>query len=147
MVADQMEANAALSLAQTCSSPEVLEHVHERLATTVGPEVPVLLHSTATHHQHHRDMLRHHLRQLDASHQAAIDGLTVYRASQLTEDCTTYLTLSLRAAASTREAITHLQEALDAEQLRLPSLREQAFAQLRPLKSAIETASRRNLAP
>ncbi len=126
---------------------EVLAHVHQRLPTTAGAHAPVLPSSTAARHRPYREQLRQHLRYLDETHLDAINNLTGYRAAQLAADCETYLTLSLAAAASNREAITQLRGALDAERLRLPSLRQQAAAQLRPVKIGIEEASNRNLAP
>jgi GTP-binding protein EngB required for normal cell division len=125
---------------------EVLEHVHHRLSTTAGAHAPVLPYSTAARHRPYRDRLREHLKHLDDTHLEAIDELTGYRVARLAADCETYLTLALNAATSNREAIAQLRAALEAERLRLPSLRQQATAQLRLVKNTIEEASKRNLA-
>jgi len=125
---------------------EVLDHVHQRLSTTAGAHAPVLTYSTAARHRPYREHLQEHLERLDSTHLDAIDDLTGYRAARLAADCRTYLTLALKAAASNRDAIAELRAALDAEKLRLPSLRQQATAQLRQVKSTIEEASKRNLA-
>lgn len=118
---------------------EVIAHVQDRLADALGVAPGVYPVSIAARHRPQRERLREALRDLDRSHDEAVAALAGHRTARLAAETRAYLELARAAASSRAQASADLRRALAVEAGRLPVLRAQALAQLRPAEAAILT--------
>ncbi len=116
---------------------EVTAHVRARLAGELGVVPPVYPVSIAARHRPQRERLREALRDLDRSHEDAVAALAGHRTTRLVAETRAYLELARAAASGQAQAVADLQRALAAETDRLPGLRLQALATLRPVEAAV----------
>lgn len=115
----------------------VTAHIRGQLHDRAGLTPPLLAISTAGRHAAQREQLRGVLRGFDENHRTVSTRLAEHRTGQLAAECRSYLRLARAAATSTDRAVEGLRRALAAETDRLPTLAQQARAQLRPVGDAM----------
>ncbi|MBN9103871.1 MAG: dynamin family protein [Propionibacteriaceae bacterium] len=115
----------------------VTAHIRGQLHDRTGLTPPIVAISTAGRHAAQREQLRELLHGLNENHRTVSTRLAEHRTGQLTGECRSYLRLARAAATSTDLAVEGLRRALAVETGRLPTLAQQARAQLRPVSDAM----------
>jgi GTP-binding protein EngB required for normal cell division len=124
----------------------VTRHVRQRLDDRLPTRVAVLPYSTAADYTSQRGSFRSLLQDIERAHTDTLADLATHRVRRLASECAAYLELARAAATSQEQAVDDLRRVLDEEAGRLPELRSQLRAQVRPLKNVISARAQQTMA-